>query len=644
MQLRGIFILLFIGLAYFVAAQPVLELNQYQEEYPGIPALILEENIEFHFEINDDTLSIYKTFYQKIFYLSDVSGYWKEMEIGYSTFSEIIDVEAKTLIPGKNKYKTVKVKEFKNKDDLSNEIFHDDYQLITFNYSGLQKGSISELSYTRIQHDPHLPGAEFMQSAIPIKHKTISIIADKRIALGIGEFNLESIDVDYTRIEDKNNIIYKWELNNIEALKNESASPSYAWYGAHIIPYVKNYTVNNENHIILGDVNDLFNWYNSFIGDLNNGLEYPEMQALVDSITLGAETDLEKVKQIFYWTQDNIKYIAIEYGMGGFIPRQANLVCTNRYGDCKDMASTITGMLDYAGINSHLTWIGTNDIPYTYSDLPTPNVDNHMIATYIDKDNRYYFLDATGRYSNFDIPSSFIQGKQALIRKNQNEFEIVTVPVVDPDQNKISEKIYLNIENNNLIGLSKASISGYNKTRLQYAIENKTKEEKLKYYKLHFSKGHNKFIFEDFTEDNFYPIEKPLEIEYKFSVNDYILLNKDEMYINLNLENMLSGQQIDDDRQTPLQNDYPLKLDNTIELEIPEGWKVDYIPENLTIDDPHIAFNSNYEIKDGKIILHQETAIRYLNMTHEYFKKWNENVNEILKYQNEIVILKQAND
>jgi hypothetical protein len=189
-----------------------------------------------------------------------------------------------------------------------------------------------------------------------------------------------------------------------------------------------------------------------------------------------------------------------------------------------------------------------------------------------------------------------------------------------------------------------ASVSGYNKIRLQYAVENKSKEEKLNYYKQHFKKGHNKFIFKDFTETNFYPIEKPLEIDYKFSVNDYILANKDEMYINLNLEDVLSGQQIDDDRKIPIQNDYPIMVDNIIELEIPNGWEVDYVPESLTIDDPYIAFNSNYEVKGSKIILRQETSIRYLNMTHEYFEKWNENVNKILKYQNEIVILKQAND
>ena len=644
MSLNRILTLIFFVLTISVIAQPSVELQEYQEKYPGIPAVILDEHVEFRFEIIDDSLYIYETLYQETFYLTEVANYWKEMEIAYSGFSEIKDVEARTLIAGKNKYKTVKVKTFKYKDELNFEIFHDDIKSITFSYDGLQKGSKTKLSYTRIQHDPHLLGREFLQSGIPVEHKTISIIADNNIEMGIGVFNIDLIDVEFTQETGNKYTIYKWEVNDIEALKKESASPSIAWYSAHIIPYIKSYTINDKKHVVLGEINDLFNWYNSFVDNLNEDTEDEEMQALVDSITQGAETELEKVKQIFYWTQDNIKYIAIEYGMGGFIPRPANLVCTNRYGDCKDMASTITGLLEYAGINSHLTWIGTNDIPYTYEELPTPNVDNHMIATYIDVDNNYYFLDATGRYSNFDMPSSFIQGKEALIRKNKNEFEVVTVPVIEPDQNMISEKIYLNIIDNDLVGHSIALISGYNKTLLQYETENKSKEDKLKLYKQRFTKGHNKFILEDFTESNQYPFEEPLEIDYQFLVNDYVLSNNDELYINLNLEELLAGLKIKEDRKTPIQNEFPVKIDHVIELEIPEGWDVDYVPENLTVGDPYIEFSSKYELTKNKIILYQQTSIRYLNMTHENFDQWNENVEKILKYQNEIVILKKHND
>ena len=55
------------------------------------------------------------------------------------------------------------------------------------------------------------------------------------------------------------------------------------------------------------------------------------------------------------------------------------------------MASLIVTMLKVAGVKSYRTWIGTRDLPYKYSQVPTPLVDNHMIATYIAADGQYYF-------------------------------------------------------------------------------------------------------------------------------------------------------------------------------------------------------------------------------------------------------------
>ena len=91
-----------------------------------------------------------------------------------------------------------------------------------------------------------------------------------------------------------------------------------------------------------------------------------ELVSLVAKITADKKTDLEKVKAIYYWTQKNIKYIAFEYALGGFIPRESNEVFRKKYGDCKDNSSMLYRMLEIAGVKGHLTWIGTRSIPYTY--------------------------------------------------------------------------------------------------------------------------------------------------------------------------------------------------------------------------------------------------------------------------------------
>ena len=75
-------------------------------------------------------------------------------------------------------------------------------------------------------------------------------------------------------------------------------------------------------------------------------------------------TDEAKARRIYKWVQQNIKYVAFEDGMEGFIPRDASLVCSRRYGDCKDMASILTKMLQYSGVEACFVWIGTRSLPY----------------------------------------------------------------------------------------------------------------------------------------------------------------------------------------------------------------------------------------------------------------------------------------
>jgi hypothetical protein len=160
----SIFFISFIS----VVAQPAVELKKYQDAYPGLPAVALEENIEMHFEINEGELLIYEDKYIETFYLQDLAGFWSEEEIPYSTFSEIENLEAHSKVPQGKKYKTYKVKEIKEKDELSSAIFHDDLKSKTFSYEGLRKGAKSVLKYRTIYKEEHLIGKEYLQSYLPI--------------------------------------------------------------------------------------------------------------------------------------------------------------------------------------------------------------------------------------------------------------------------------------------------------------------------------------------------------------------------------------------------------------------------------------------------------------------------------------------
>ncbi len=123
----------------------------------------------------------------------------------------------------------------------------------------------------------------------------------------------------------------------------------------------------------------LCEWYHSFVKDINQEKD-TSLQSIVSSLTKGVKSSEERIRRIYYWVQNNINYVAFEDGMNGFVPREAKDICNRRYGDCKDMSSILVKMLRLAGIDAHYTWIGTRSLPYKYTDLPSPNIDNHMIC------------------------------------------------------------------------------------------------------------------------------------------------------------------------------------------------------------------------------------------------------------------------
>jgi hypothetical protein len=171
-------------------------------------------------------------------------------------------------------------------------------------------------------------------------------------------------------------------------------------------------------------------------------------------------TPKEKAQKIYEWVQANMKYVAFEEGIEGFIPRRAIDVYNRRFGDCKDMASILTALLQLAGLKAYFTWIGTRDIPYDYTDVALPITDNHMIAA-LYLDSGWIFLDGTDPNCIFGLPSSAIQGKQALIGISKDEYKIVRVPEVSVEKNMLVDSTYITLTDNGIKGHSSVYYNGY---------------------------------------------------------------------------------------------------------------------------------------------------------------------------------------
>ena len=85
----------------------------------------------------------------------------------------------------------------------------------------------------------------------------------------------------------------------------------------------------------------------------------PEIKQEVAALTAGKTTSLQKMQALAQFVQRDIRYVAIELGIGGWQPHPATEVFSHRYGDCKDKATLMRSMLQEIGVDSYQVAINT---------------------------------------------------------------------------------------------------------------------------------------------------------------------------------------------------------------------------------------------------------------------------------------------
>lgn len=519
------FIIFLISLVTSIGAKAQFseEYLKYKTMYPNENKVCLSTTTNFNISIVGAELKIEEVFSEENLYLGSNANLFSEDEISYSSFFDLKDLKASSMNFVNGKYKEIPVKNFTHKDNLSTGVFHDDSKMVKFLYPKLEEGAKSKVYYIYSVKNPYILAKSFFSFSYPTAVSNYIITADEGVEIAFNTFNTDSINLKYSTEVKGGKKIYKWTATDVKGIKQETNSVGYNYYLPHIIPRIVSYKYKNKKIDVLNNIKDLHAWYYLLTKNINQEKPEDKLVDLVSSLVNDKNTEFEKVKALYYWVQQNIKYVAFEYELGGYIPREANDIFNKKYGDCKDNANLLKKMLELAGIKSYLTWIGTRDLPYTYTEVPSPANDNHMILTYF-ADSIPYFLDATGRFNPIEIPSSFIQGKEALISLDSTHYLIKKVPIINAQQNYITDSVELKIQNQNLIGNALIKMNNYQKMDYFNFLEKITSSaDLLDFYNLNFKKGNNKFLIKDFTESNKYSYDNEFTISYSFNIDNYIL-------------------------------------------------------------------------------------------------------------------------
>ena len=610
----------------------------FAQEYEKEDFIFLEKSEYLKIKLNDHSFNIQSDNIEVGKYLTSKKLYYSQEAIPFSSFREVSRINAYTLLPDDEKKV---VDHIETKDHVAGSVFFSDHQMKSFVFPSIRKGATTHLEYKTIIKDPRFLGVFRFGTYVPTKQSKLQVEFPKNVELGFKGFNLDQYNIRFEKKEAKNSFVYSWEGENIKAFRQKDNDFSINYYIPQLVLYIKSYTSKGKKKPVLRNVSDLYQWYVCLVRKIKKE-ELTNVFRLAKDITKGKSSNRQKAKAIFEWVQNNITYIAFEDGLDGFVPRNANQVCAKRYGDCKDMANLLYEMLNHVGLTTYRTWIGTRDRPFSYKEVPTPVVDNHMIATLIlEKDT--IFLDATDSQVPFGMPSAFTQGKEALIGIDDHTYTIKVVPVQEKEKSATKVKTEINMESGSLVAKESRTMTGYEKStfinKYRYEKDSRSDEE---YFNHTLKLGNNKTTYSNFVFDD---MQKSLgKYSYSFDLNIQSYLKKigDKLFVNMNIDKFLSTAIIDTTNQVfGKKIDHKYVREYSVSFRIPENYKLVYLPKNVSYDDKKYGYSIDYKHDGDKIILSKIIYINTLTVYEKEYQEWNNFIKSLVKnYKKNIVLEK----
>ncbi len=640
---RSAFLCPFALVLLFISQNPLFAqytaVENFMKEYPGENGVVSYAKEYFELSVGKDGISIVSTYEKQSTYFNENAHLYSSEEIGSSDFYKVSEIEAYSMVPENGKYNRENVTEFKTSSDQSDGVFFDDSKLTTFYFPNLQKNAQSVLKYKKTCNDPHLLPKVFLGSYFPIAKKEVELCIDKGIDVSYKLMNCDSLDISFSTYTKGNKTYMKWTANHIDAMDAEENAPSMLYNIPHIILYIRSYQEKDSVVNVFDNAQHFFEWSYGFVKEAIEP-EFPSVKHFSDSLLSNTGTTLEKIKKTYAWVQDNIRYVAFEEGYAGFKPRLPDLVLSRRYGDCKDMAALLNKMLNSQNIKSYLAWVGTRDLPYQASEIAVPGIFNHVVVAAYDDDGKEYILDPTSNYLFLPYPSKAIQGKELVLCVDSIHFKIITAPKMAKETNTVNGEITMNIsEGRSISGSGTYTQTGYLSMIFRDYYEYYNEDEKNKFVKNNVASGNNKFIITNLSHSDLALKQEPLVTRFDFSMADYIHLNGNETYVNLNIRKTNLNIVELKDRKYDLENDFNYLVNDRYILNIPAGYKVKYLPPDISFTADDYGFSFKYTSTSGQVVLERSLYVNYLLLPMEKIIEWNNFVKKLNAGCSETIVL-----
>lgn len=427
----------------------------------------------------------------------------------------------------------------------------------------------------------------------------------------------------------------------------QTASNQWLWT-AHDLAGIEDEPEMPEKYVLLGrvsltyfasqqkgvaDWSGLGNWY----ADLTTGRREanPEISAEVNRLIAG-KTDFDaKARVLSRFLQSEIRYVEIQIGNGD-LPHSATDVFRYRYGDCKDKATLLSSMLAVAGIHSDYVLIDT-DRGFVNPAVPSVWFNHAILAIEVPADvasapyqsvikaqsgKRYIIFDPTDEYTPLGSLRSDLQDSYALLVTDSGG-ELIRTPLLAPETNSVARtgRFVLGLDGS-LSGEVAVEDGGDFATHTRAMFHSIDQRERDQLISRQIGRSIQGFSLEDIDVQRLDQPQSSLLIRYKIAT---------PLYAQIRGPLMLVRPRVLDDKSVGVEHKprrYPLELfrtaheTDTYEIELPQGYQVDDLPDPVKIDVGFASYESKVQVEGSKLRYWREYVVRDLSVPPEKYSEW----------------------
>ncbi len=404
---------------------------------------------------------------------------------------------------------------------------------------------------------------------------------------------------------------WQWIVSDVKGIKKEDNMPPWRGVAGQMIVsfFPPGGSAQNKG---FQDWKQMGAWYQGLTSGRRDAS--PELKQKVVSLTSNAATPLAKMKALAEFAQKDIRYVAIELGIGGLQPHPAPEVFTHRYGDCKDKATLMGSMLQEIGIDSYYVVINsergsvTPEVPPHVGGfdhaiiavkLPKEAQDDSLAATLLHpRLGKILFFDPTDELTPFGQLSGALQANYGLLVAPDGG-ELVELPLLPSVMNGIQRTAKFSLSSSGtLTGDVKEVRVGDRASNQRYALRSATKDiDRIKPVETLLANSLATFRLTKASVTNLAQTDQPFEYNYSLVAENYAKTAGNLLLVRPRILGVKTSDLLEtkEPRKFPVEFDGPSRDIDTFEIAIPPGYEVDDLPPAINVDYAFASYHSKTE-------------------------------------------------